>query len=52
MYKLIYCNRMHRLLRWEQLGPWLGEPIEEAVLLHLTPPELEDISAEAQISIW
>lgn len=45
-------DRMPLVLRREQLDPWLREPQKAAALLHLTPPELEATSAEAQISFW
>jgi len=45
-------HRMPLILHKEQIGDWLNEPQSVPDILHLQPPQLEKVSAEAQISLW
>lgn len=45
-------DRMPLVLRRDQVKPWLNDPSATADILHMTPPQLRKVSAEAQTSLW
>ena len=45
-------DRMPLVLIRDQVKPWLTDPKVTADYLHMTPPQLQKVSAEAQTSLW
>ena len=45
-------HRMPLVLRKDQIAPWLEQPQAAGDLLHMTPPLLSKVSADAQMRLW
>lgn len=45
-------HRMPLVLRKDQIVPWLEQPQAAGDFLHMTPPLLSKVSADAQMRLW
>ena len=45
-------HRMPLVLRKDQIAPWLEQPQAAGDFLHMTPPLLSKVSADAQMRLW